>query len=124
MQTTEPRKVAVLVVDDDEDSRELIAELIGYAGYSVITAGNGREAIERLQQYKPELILLDVVMPEMDGARFRQEQRRHREWIRIPTVVMTGAADEPVLDVGVEQALRKPVTAKTLLAIVARHCTK
>jgi CheY-like chemotaxis protein len=117
-------RVGVLIVDDDDDSREILAETIREAGYSVLTACNGREGLDCLHGVRPELILLDVIMPVMDGASFRQEQRRNRDWIRIPTIVMTGAADEPVLDVAVEDALRKPIPSATVLAIVERHCTR
>lgn len=117
-------RIAVLIVDDDDDARELLADLVRKAGYSVATACDGREAIEHLRRSRPDLILLDVVMPGMDGASFRQEQRRNRDWIRIPTIVLTGAADEPVLDVAVEDTLRKPVSARTLLELVTKHCTR
>ncbi len=113
----------MLVIDDDDDARELLAAIIAKAGYSVVTARSGREALELLHHTRPEVIFLDVVMPDIDGAQFRQEQRRNREWIKIPTIVMTGVAEEPVLDVAVEQTLRKPVRARELLSIVARHCT-
>ncbi len=117
-------RVDLLLVDDDDDAREMLAEIVRDAGYSVATATNGREAIEQLQQCRPDLILLDVVMPEMDGAEFRQEQRHHTDWLRIPTVVMTGAVDEPVLDVAVADTLRKPVSAQVVLELVARHRTR
>ena len=116
--------VSVLIVDDDDDCREMLADRIRKAGYSVATACNGREAIHCLHSVRPQLILLDVAMPVMDGATFRQEQRHHRDWISIPTIVMTGCADEPVLDIAVELALRKPVGTKVLLDLVASHCTK
>jgi CheY-like chemotaxis protein len=117
-------RVSVLVVDDDEDAREILAAIIRKAGYSVTTARDGREALACLHACRPELILLDVIMPNMDGASFRQEQRRNRDWIRIPTIVMTGVAEEPVLDVGVEDALRKPISSRRLLEIIARRCTR
>jgi CheY-like chemotaxis protein len=117
-------RVALLIVDDNEDARELLADVVRNAGYTVATASDGREAIEWLKRCRPDLILLDVVMPGMDGATFRQEQRRNREWIRIPTIVMTGVADEPVLDVAIEDTLRKPIGAQALLELVARHCAK
>jgi CheY-like chemotaxis protein len=115
--------VAVLVVDDDEDTREMLAALLDRAGYSTATACNGLEALELLKTVRPQLILLDVFMPEMDGPTFRQEQRRHWDWLHIPTIVMTGAADEPMLDIAVEETLRKPVRAAELLEIARRHCT-
>jgi CheY-like chemotaxis protein len=115
--------VSILIVDDDDDARDMLSLVLARSGYTVATARNGREALDMLHTIRPEMILLDVCMPVMDGAQFRQEQRRNREWIRIPTVVMTGAAEEPVLDVAVELALRKPVTSQQLLSIVARHAT-
>jgi CheY-like chemotaxis protein len=120
----EARSVAVLIVDDDEDARDVLAALIERAGYTTATAANGREALDRLRTIKPELILLDVCMPIMDGPTFRQEQRRHWDWLRIPTIVMTGANEEPMLDIAVEETLRKPVRSADVIALVARHCTK
>lgn len=116
-------RVAVLIVDDDDDAREILADIVRRAGYSVATARNGFEAIDQLGRARPELILLDVVMPGMDGATFRQKQRQNRDWITIPTIVMTGVADEPTLDVAVEDTLRKPIKSAVLLDIVARHCS-
>ncbi len=121
---SELRSVAVLVVDDDVDARDMIAALIERAGYSVTTASNGQEALELLEVLRPELIFLDVCMPVLDGAQFRQQQRRHKEWLTIPTVVMTGAAEEPMLDLAVERTLRKPVKGEELLSLVSAHCTR
>lgn len=115
--------VGVLIIDDDEDAREMLAIVLAKAGYTVATARDGREGLERLHALRPQLILLDVCMPIMDGATFRQEQRRHWEWLRIPTVVMTGANEETMLDPAVEDTLRKPIAAAVLLDLVKRHCT-
>ena len=120
----ERQGVDLLVVDDDEDARDMLAALAERAGYSVKTASNGLEALHILEQTRPSVILLDVCMPVMDGATFRQEQRRNRDWVRIPTVVVTGAAEEPTLDVGVVAALRKPLRARDLLAMLARFCPR
>lgn len=113
-----------MIVDDDSDARLVLADLIRSAGYSVVTARNGEEALQWLTEVRPELIVLDVIMPRMDGAEFRQQQRRNPAWIRIPTVVLTGAADEPMLDVAVTDTLRKPVRAVDIMGFVTRHCTK
>jgi CheY-like chemotaxis protein len=114
--------VNVLVVDDDDDTRDLVATIIGHAGYSVEVACSGREALERLQAMRPELIFLDIQMPDLDGAEFREQQRRNRDWIQIPTVVMTGSMEEPQLDVAVKATLHKPVRARDFLALVRRYC--
>src|SRR5262249_29388011 len=110
-------------VDDDEDARMLLAALIERAGYSVATARDGREALHILDTVRPDLILLDVCMPNMDGPTFRQEQRRNRDWIHIPTIVMTGADEEPIPALAVEETRRKPVRKDDVLQLVASHCT-
>ena len=115
--------VAALVIDDDEDARELLAAIISAAGFSVVTARDGREALEVLARMTPAVIFVDLQMPIMTGAEFRQAQRRDRDWIRIPTIVMTGTGDEPMLDLAIEDTLHKPVRAKTLLDIVRRHAS-
>lgn len=118
------RAVSVLVVDDDPEAREMMVAILERAGYTAVTAANGLEAVEALHHVRPELILLDVCMPICDGAEFRQAQRRNKDWLKIPTIVMTGIEAEPVLDVAVEDALRKPIRARDLLALAERHCTR
>src|SRR5687768_12578464 len=66
----------VLLVDDDRDIREVTAAILTTAGYSVQTACNGREALDLLRSMRPSLILLDFNMPMLDGAAFREHQRR------------------------------------------------
>ena len=114
--------VSVLVVDDDVDTREMVEQLLTAANYSVVTASDGREALELLETIRPALILLDVQMPVMDGAEFRQQQRRDPALLRIPTVVISGAASEPVLDLAIDEALKKPVRRADLMRLVERHC--
>lgn len=113
--------VSALVIDDDDDARDLLAVLLRKAGYTVRTARDGREALEVLRVVRPRVIFLDLIMPGMSGAEFRAAQRHNREWLEIPTVVMTGTNEEPVLDLAIEETLRKPVRANELLAIVQRH---
>ena len=113
--------VDVLLVDDEQDVRDLVSEILSRAGYTVRTASDGRDAIEVLDHVRPRVIIMDLQMPVMNGAEFRQAQRRNREWIKIPTVVMTGTTDEPLLDLAIEETLKKPVRAFKLLEIVGRH---
>ena len=100
----------------------MMEALLARSGYAVETAADGEQALWLLRSIHPALIFLDISMPIMDGAEFRQAQRRDRELIRIPTVVMTGADVEPLLDLAVEGTLRKPVRKNDLLTIVRRHC--
>ncbi|MBF8261950.1 MAG: PAS domain S-box [candidate division NC10 bacterium] len=79
----------VLVVEDDADLREMMRRTLENGGWAVIEAANGRVALERLIEQRPELILLDLMMPEMDGFQFLEEVRKHEEWRSIPIVVVT-----------------------------------
>jgi CheY-like chemotaxis protein len=83
------RDLPVLVVDDDVALRHLLRRLLEPEGYAVLEAENGRVALERLRQVSPSLILLDLMMPEMDGFEFVAEFRRHEAWRTIPIVVIT-----------------------------------
>ena len=119
----EPRAISVLVIDDDAESREVMADLLRGAGYSVRTASNGHEGLNVLQEVRPALILLDVHMPIMDGPHFREAQRQDASWIGIPTVVMTSDPEvNATLDIAVETTLRKPIKVGALIALVERHC--
>jgi len=79
----------VLVVEDDETVRVMLCKMLTTAGWSVSQAINGREALESIEAKAPELILMDLMMPEMDGFEFIAELRRHPQWQKIPTVVLT-----------------------------------
>jgi CheY-like chemotaxis protein len=115
------RQVDVLIIDDEADVRDLLSDVISRAGYTVRTACDGLAAIDVLHDVRPNVIIMDLQMPVMNGAAFREAQRHNREWIRIPTVVMTGTTDETQLDPAVEETLRKPVRSQKILDIVRRH---
>jgi CheY-like chemotaxis protein len=85
----EHRGCTVLVVDDDPSMRELIRIVLDEEGCAVIEAENGRVALESVREEPPQLILLDLMMPEMDGFEFLSELRRHEEWRGIPVAVVT-----------------------------------
>ncbi len=79
----------VLVVEDDETNRGMLCRLIEKEGWSVAEAAHGRMGLDRMAARLPDLILLDLMMPEMDGFQFTAELRRHPEWQNIPVVVLT-----------------------------------
>jgi CheY-like chemotaxis protein len=112
--------VSVLIVDDDADICETFAEVLEDAGFVVAYARDGAEALERLKSVRPELILLDLNMPNMSGQAFVRAQRADPAIRGIPTVVMTaGHLDLPV---PAESVVAKPVGLQQLVDIVARHC--
>ena len=83
------RERLVLVVDDELSVRQLLRRMLEPDGYTVIEAENGRAAMERLRDVAPDVILLDLMMPEMDGFQFVAEFRRHERWRDVPVVVIT-----------------------------------
>jgi CheY-like chemotaxis protein len=83
------RDLPVLVVDDDAEARRLLRRMLEYEGYAVVEAETGREALAHLRDTTPSVVLLDLMMPEMDGFDFATEFRDHHEWRDIPIVVIT-----------------------------------
>jgi PAS domain S-box-containing protein len=83
--TTQP----VLIVEDDSSVREMLRRVLAQDGLKVLEASNGIEALERVTEHTPGLILLDLMMPEMDGFGFMSELRGKEEWRAIPVVVIT-----------------------------------
>ena len=79
----------VLVVDDDAGARALLRRMLEPEGYTVVEAENGRTALERAREALPSVVLLDLMMPEMNGFEFVTEFRRHAAWRSVPIVVIT-----------------------------------
>jgi CheY-like chemotaxis protein len=105
----------VLVVDDDEEQRQLVRASLGAQGWLVREAANGRLALDSLKAKVPDILLLDLMMPEMDGFQLVAALQANTEWRDIPVVVVTAldltAEDRRRLDGGVAQVLSKSVFA-------------
>jgi CheY-like chemotaxis protein len=105
------RDQPVLVVDDDSSVRLLLRRILEGEGYAVIEAENGRAALERMGERVPGAILLDLMMPEMDGFEFLSALHEHPAWRQIPVVIVTAkdltAEDRARLNGFVETVLQK-----------------
>ena len=84
-----PPPCGVLVVEDNAEMRELLQRFLQNEGWVVVEAQDGREALDRIAEDKPGLILLDLMMPTMDGFEFLDELRKHTAWLSIPVLVIT-----------------------------------
>jgi CheY-like chemotaxis protein len=120
----------VLVVEDDEATRQTLGRALSGDGWQVVEAVNGREALDKLAELRPDLILLDLIMPEMDGFEFLAEKRKLDALREIPVVVLTaadlGEEDLSRLNGGVERVLHKAAGDRDeildeLRALVARY---
>ena len=101
----------VLVVEDDEEQRQLVCAILGGQGWTVREAANGRHALDALRAELPNVILLDLMMPEMDGFQLVAALQANPSWRNIPVVVLTAldltAEDRDRLNGGVEEILSK-----------------
>jgi len=114
----------LLVVDDVQQNRAMMLDLLQDAGFIVAAAANGRECLALLDSFKPDLILMDVMMPVMDGNETTRRIRRMPAWRGIPIVAVTasvGAEDEgKTRDAGADAFLAKPVDRDLLLRTIGR----
>jgi CheY-like chemotaxis protein len=122
-----PEDKTILIVDDEPDVVAYFSGILERAGFVVVTANNGNEALEEVKQRPPDFISLDLVMPEKSGIRFLYELRKNREWARIPIMIVTAHArddlgksdfDEIFADrtmVGPLTYLEKPVNPERFL---------
>jgi CheY-like chemotaxis protein len=109
----------VLIVEDETATRELWRRMLEKEGWVVSEASNGREGLARLAERRPEVIFLDLMMPEMDGFQFVAEVRKSDSWRRIPIVVVTAKDltehDRRRLNGYVEQVLQKGAYSREAL---------
>ena len=115
----------ILVIEDDPTIREVLVEVLGEHGYAAIGAANGREALDTLAATadRPCVILLDLMMPVMDGRSFREEQLQCPELSDIPVIVISAHLDHTVAtDLNAAAYLRKPVRLSEVLSSVKAHC--
>ena len=87
----------ILIVEDDPASSEIVVRLLSRSGWKIETASNGEEAMERIKQSQPALIVLDLMMPVMDGFAFTDELRSSLEFQNIPIVVLTSKSTAPMI---------------------------
>jgi two-component system, chemotaxis family, chemotaxis protein CheY len=116
---TEP----ILVVEDDPDVRDALVLLLEREGYSVTCADNGQEALERLRAAPSALVILDLMLPVMDGFEFRVQQLQDPVIARVPVIVLSSGGDlsRKVEPLHVEACLSKPLDLERLLGVVARR---
>jgi CheY-like chemotaxis protein len=110
----------ILIVEDDDDIREALTQILELEGYTVREAANGREALDISAREPPSLILLDLMMPVMDGWQFRAEQIKDPALAQIPVVVISADAgiQEKVASFGAASVLPKPISLDRLLRAV------
>ncbi|HET6955163.1 MAG TPA: response regulator [Vicinamibacterales bacterium] len=124
--TPHPSRAAycpVLIVEDDEDLREMMAQMLTIEGFTTATVSNGREALDYLHSTrKPNVILLDLMMPVMDGWEFRRQQKADPQIAPVPVIVLSALDQRRAAPVEAEAFLNKPLDFDRLLELVRDHC--
>jgi CheY-like chemotaxis protein len=105
----------ILVADDNRISRELIRDILETAGLQILDACNGREALDRIAGERPDLVLLDLEMPLLDGFAVLRELRQDPRWEGLPVVAVTANVMQPdrdrILAAGFDAYIPKPISA-------------
>jgi CheY-like chemotaxis protein len=109
----------VLVVDDEDEVRETMSELVEMFGCAVMTAGNGAEALALLADHRPCLIVLDLVMPVMTGEELLEAMQRRPALAALPVVISTSAPERAPSGLPV---LRKPLDVEAFMSCLRRNC--
>ncbi len=113
--TGEQRRI--LVVDDEQTVRDILQRTLEKAGYDVITAANGQEALDKISQFDVSLVLLDIMMPGLDGFEVLD---RIPPYLNIPVIMLSGIRDKTTkidsLGLGADDYITKPFSAGELLA--------
>ena len=114
----------ILVVDDDADVCGMLEAFLGIQGFDVMTASNGRDALRKLRDQPPSLILLDLMMPVMDGVEFSHHQQREPSLRHIPVVCLSARHDggQTAARLGLAGFLSKPFSLDAVMATVRGLC--
>jgi DNA-binding response OmpR family regulator len=112
------KKRRILVVDDEQTVRDFLQRVLATAGYTVITASDGLEALEKMSQFDISLVLLDIMMPGLDGFEVLDHMRQYEE--NIPVIMLTGIQEATTkvdsLTLGADDYITKPFSVEELLA--------
>lgn len=120
-----PAAKRILIIEDDIDIREALTEILADEGYDVRSAAHGGEGLQTLRDgFLPQLILLDLMMPVMNGWQFNTEQKKEAAFKQIPVVVISAAGNLQEKIQGMDAAgyLKKPIQLVNLLDIAQRYC--
>ena len=113
----------VLIVEDDPDIRDFMQVLLSASGYETMTAANGEQALNLMRERKPCMVLLDLMMPVMDGFGFRERQLEEPSLAPVPVLCLTAMFDASyVAERLAVPCLNKPVSVDRLLMEVEERC--
>ena len=120
---TAARGELILVADDDDDVRELVVFRLERAGYRVVTAADGQEAVEVALERSPDVCVIDVMMPKLDGYQVTERLRASPGFAQVPIVLLTASVQDAAVsrgfEVGASDYIKKPFGPDELLERIA-----
>jgi DNA-binding response OmpR family regulator len=107
----------ILVIDDDQDVLDMVSEALSIEGYDAVVKDNGEAALEEIKQHNPQLVLLDIKMPGIDGFEVLRQIRKNS---KIPVIILSGVQEafavSHSLDEGADDYIKKPFSIQELMA--------
>jgi CheY-like chemotaxis protein len=120
-------KKKILIVDDEEDIRTYLSTLLGDNGYDTLLAKDGQEAWQQVEASPPDLITLDISMPEKSGVKFYRDMKKDDRWRKIPILVITGISSDFQKFISTRQQvpppegyLSKPINQQEILGLIKK----
>lgn len=110
-----------MIVDDERSLLWLLEQVLGEQGHSVLTASNGREALQIMEREQPDLVISDVMMPVMDGYALLENIRRNPKWNLVRVILTSAAPVQTGFAYQPDEYIEKPYNLETMEAAVARH---
>jgi two-component system cell cycle response regulator DivK len=116
---------SILIVEDQEDNRQILRDLLSSTDYEMVEAENGQEALDAVARKRPDLILMDIQLPVMDGYEATRRIKANPEWQSIPVIVVTSYAlsgdAEKARAAGCDDYVTKPYSPRQLLAKIREY---
>ncbi|MEW6564232.1 MAG: response regulator [Spirochaetota bacterium] len=113
-------KASIMVVEDDQDIRELVIYNLGKEGYTVVSAESGEQALKLIESANPDLIVLDIMLPGMDGIEVLRSLKQGSRYAQIPVIMATAKSEDSDiitgLELGADDYIAKPFSPKVLIA--------
>lgn len=108
----------MLLVEDDRDTREMYVEYLSYSGLDVTQAATGRHALERAMEHRPDIVVTDIAMPEMDGVELSRRLRADSRTSDVPIIAVSGQVSDGQYVAGADVVLEKPCEPDRLLHVI------
>ncbi|MBE9008853.1 response regulator [Pseudanabaenaceae cyanobacterium LEGE 13415] len=125
--TESTNSIRILLIEDNEPNRRLLEDYLIYQGYSVLGLATGRGFEQALVDFQPQIVLLDLKLPDIDGCDILEQMQQNPEWCSIPVVVVSARAfiadQRRALDLGARRYLVKPIRLQELLQVIREELT-